>query len=640
MADGSVQQTDANQQNGYAKLDGSGHVTVPVTGSVAEAAANDAGDTVSSIADTAKSAASTASNAQTIASGALQKSEIGQKNSAAPTDANAMMSAAVSGDSSASPAMSKYATFGGAPGASRTMADRFGDTWNLRDFGMKMDASDADAALLNSLVVPTNTVYTYSNGSLPDESKLTAKGGGLVQLTGPNSTVAPNIDGWIFEGLGDGKTVVRVIDKNIPWASTETIHTRFAYTGNAGTPNLYNTSITTDSSIDANGNVVKPSGGIVNLNAAMNSYGTRDANGFDVNGQFINTRHGTDWNWASIFVIHEPTAKAISQSNTQEWIQENDYGAWGSEGPYATRHGSMFTGWQEGGGFGNGWQSNHQYNVGDAIEVNVNGIATSAIVTVAGTSASTTPTWANLSMSESDFTNGTTPTTLTDGTVTWAYNGILRAHISSAYSVSYQPDSYSGYQDSDIPTNKYGSTSRTPFVYGSALIADGVFDGAVLDFRDVQFLKNNNPHVWARIPQDTYIDLSAQYNSSSGYNVRLFGYDSSTGTLTYKINGSPVWALNNSGMQTAEVTYGVGGHYSDPAVGKTYDAKFGGAGIAATEVQTGNLIATLENLSRTDIENISGPKIGRIEYDVTDDAPAVYTATGWKLMSLTAMPSN
>lgn len=573
MADSSVQQTDANQRNGYAKLDESGFVTVPVRG-----------------------------------------------------------------DSSVSSAISKYATFGGVPGAARTMADRFGDTWNLRDFGMKMDASDTDAALFNSFLVPTNTVYTYSNGSLPDESKLTPKGLALVQLTGPNSTVAPNIDGWIFEGLGDGKKIERVIDKNIPSASTETIHTRFAYTGNAGTPNLYNTSITTDSSIDTHGNVVKPFGGIVNLNAAMNSYGTRASGGFDVNGQFINTRHGTDWNWAGIFVIHEPTAKAISQSNTQEWLQENDYGAWGSEGQNATRHGIMLTGWQEGGGFGNAWKAYHRYNVGDIIEVNVNGIATSAIVIVAGTSGLSVPRWSRLSMSETDFTRGSTPRLLTDGSVRWAYNGILRAHVSSAYSVSYQPDSYSGYQDSDIPTNKYGSTSRTPFVFGSALIADAVFDAPVLDFRNAQFLKNNNPHIWARVPQDAYIDLSAQYNSSSGVNVRLFGYDSSIGTLTYKINGNSVWSLNNSGMQTAEVTYGVGGHYSDPAVGKTYDAKFGGQGIAASTVQANKLIANLENRSRSSIRSISKPMIGQIEYDTTDDAPAVYTASGWKLMSLRTMP--
>lgn len=513
---------------------------------------------------------------------------IGAKNGIAPLDSNAMMSAPVSGDSSSSPVISKYATFGGVPGASRTISDRFGDIWNLRDFGMKMDASDADAALFNSFLVPTNTIYTYSNGSLPEESKLTPKGLALVQLTGPNSTVSPNIDGWIFEGLGDGKKIERVIDKNIPSASTETIHTRFAYTGNAGSPNLYNTSIITDSSVDEHWNVVSPFGGIVNLNAAMNSYGTRQASGFDVNGQFINTRHGTDWNWAGMFVIHEPTSQNIIKTNTQEWLQENDFGAWGSEGRYSVRHGIMLTGWQEGGGFGNSWKSSHAYSVGDVIEVNVNGVATSAIVTVAGTSASTPPTWSNLSMRESDFINGTTPTTLTDGTVTWTYNGILRAHIGSAYNVSYQPDSYSGYQDSDLPTNRYGSNARTPFVYGSALSTDAVFDNAVLDFSDVQFMKNANPHIWARIPQDAYIDLTAQYNSTSGNNTRLFGYDSSQGALVYKYLGNTVFTVSDSGslsstqINTSGESHFAVGTFSDPDVGAARDAKFGNKGIAVS----------------------------------------------------------
>ncbi|MFT8308508.1 hypothetical protein [Acetobacter malorum] len=616
------------------KLNALGQITNPVIGDVSQAKATSDGQTVVQV--TAKAA------------NAVQKTDVGAASGVAPLDANKMMPAPVSGDSSASPTQSKYATFGGAPGASRTMADRFGDTWNLKDFGMKMDGSTSDATIFNNLLVPSNTVFTYSNGSLPSSDKLNTKSPmGLVQLTGPNASISPNIDGWVFEGLGDGKEIARNVRTGIQSASTVTIHSYFAYTGNAGQPQLYNHSVVTDSSMDADGNIVTPNGMMVNFNATMNSHGGRQSGGTDIAGQFITHRTGTDWNWNSVFVMHEQTNASISKSSTQEWNQELDYGARGSEGPRSVRHGIMQTGWTEGGGYGSSWQASHAYNAGDAIEVEVDGIAVSALVTQAGTTGTMAPDWSGLSMSEADFVADKAPATLTDGSVTWAYNGRMLTHVDSAHALSYQPDNFAGQQDADLPQNAYGSQSRTTFVYGSYLKTDAVFDGAILNFAASQFVNGVTP-VWARVPAGSYVDLSGNASGSNN-NVRLLGYDPSEGSLVYKINGNTVFSINNVGLHTSEETYGISGSYSDPAVGKTYDVKFGGLGIASSVVDTHKLLlsgpAYLNIMSKPAILALPSPVEGQKVYDGDDHAEVTYrcptsSTCGWFPVQYGAALSN
>lgn len=187
MAVGSVQQTDANQPNGYAKLDGSGNVTVPVTGSVAAATANDAGDTVSSISDIAKSALQTATNA-------IPKSDINVKNGVAPLDGNGNITNPVNGDTSQSTALSTGSN------TTRTLADRFSDIVNVKDFGAKGDGAADDTTSVQQSI---NYACSKSGSSSPFGS------GGLVFLPSGVyniSSVKFPCNGITIKGSNNGNT--------------------------------------------------------------------------------------------------------------------------------------------------------------------------------------------------------------------------------------------------------------------------------------------------------------------------------------------------------------------------------------------------------------------------------------------------
>lgn len=113
------------------KLNALGKITNPVVGDVSGATATSDGKTVSQISQ--------------LANGSVQKADIGKANSAAPTDANAMMSAPVSGDTSASPATAKNASIG------RPIAEHFGDYLDIRDFGALLDGKADDTAALQAV---------------------------------------------------------------------------------------------------------------------------------------------------------------------------------------------------------------------------------------------------------------------------------------------------------------------------------------------------------------------------------------------------------------------------------------------------------------------------------------------------------
>lgn len=156
--------------------------------------------------------------------------------------------------------------------------------------------------------------------------------------------------------------------------------------------------------------------------------------------------------------------------------------------------------------------------------------------------------------------------------------------IANAMDVSYQPDNSHG-QDADLPANSYGT--RTTMQYHSFLKTDAVFDTAILDFGSAQWPLNSTA-VWARVPKDFYIDMNATYNSTSTNNRNLFGYDSSTSSLTYKYQGNSVFSVSDDGTVSANQINTNGeshfslGAFSDPDVGTARDAKFGNRGIAVS----------------------------------------------------------
>ncbi|MFT9064581.1 MAG: hypothetical protein ABF430_12325, partial [Acetobacter persici] len=75
-----------------------------------------------------------------MADGSVQQTSVGAASGVAPLDASKMMSAAVSGDSSASPVLATSTT------TPRTQADRAADQRNIKDYGASLTGSSADEA--------------------------------------------------------------------------------------------------------------------------------------------------------------------------------------------------------------------------------------------------------------------------------------------------------------------------------------------------------------------------------------------------------------------------------------------------------------------------------------------------------------
>lgn len=132
-----MQQLDAAKLNvnslgkpGFApRLNASGQIADPVVGDVSQAKATADGQTVVEVA--AKAA------------NAVQKADVGA--TVAPLDANKMMSAAVSGDSSSSPVLATSTT------SPRTLSNRAADFLNIKDFGAKLDGTTDDGGAFTAV---------------------------------------------------------------------------------------------------------------------------------------------------------------------------------------------------------------------------------------------------------------------------------------------------------------------------------------------------------------------------------------------------------------------------------------------------------------------------------------------------------
>lgn len=135
-----VQKTDANLANGYAKLDGSGHVTVPVTGSVADAPANASGDTVSSIADKAN-------NAVPITGGTSTNQTINTPSISYGTAIGLEVSSTIG------------KVFGAS--VSRYLEAKLLDVISVKDFGAKGDGKTDDAAAINAAIAYAKSTANY-----------------------------------------------------------------------------------------------------------------------------------------------------------------------------------------------------------------------------------------------------------------------------------------------------------------------------------------------------------------------------------------------------------------------------------------------------------------------------------------------
>lgn len=453
-------------------------------------------------------------------------------------------------------------------------------------------------------------------------------------------------DGTMLVTLDQGLSHRRYIESNTNWVASDLFSYTYGYTGPAHPDNQHNIWVSTTTGKDHLGNIVKSRGNVGAFGSDFYSYGVDDADSFDTNGSFVNYRYGTNWQWANLSVIQEFAPDPFIFHNTAEWLGEWDWGGWGEDGgPNNNKRNSlMITGWQVGGGYNHNWAASTVYNVGDQIQVTVNGILCSANVTVAGTSGTTTPDWStSFANGESVFSSADPSKlpTVTDGSVTWRYNGIMRMSIDNGVVISYQPDQ-SNNQDIDLPTNSYGK--RTPFVYHSAIKTDALYDNAILDFANAQWLLNKTA-IFARLPKDFYTDVSAVYNNKSSYNVNLWGYDSSISSLTFKHSGTTVFSLSTTGIINANsiTTNGEShfslGQFTDPDVGSTRDAKFGSKGIAVAGGTKTDTLKVTKNLylgamTKANILAITDHTEGQKVFDTDDHEEVTFrcptTSTcGW-----------
>ncbi|MFT9049629.1 MAG: hypothetical protein ABF427_14800, partial [Gluconobacter cerinus] len=193
------------------------------------------------------------------------------------------------------------------------------------------------------------------------------------------------------------------------------------------------------------------------------------------------------------------------------------------------------------------------------------------------TTGTTQPTWV--------FTAGST---VVDGGVTWTCEGPFTYDIGSVFRIGGSNDPTTGWIE------RIGTllSEETDYIYNAAIdMSKASFDPSV-------------PYkVFGRLQKDMYLDMTAD-GTKAGQNNHLLGYDGTSNALTYKVNGVPVLSVKDSG-----------------------------AIVSAAPSQ-------LPVMTRAQIRAYPSPAKGMQIYDSDDDTPVVYTGTGWKLMSLSALPAN
>lgn len=215
MADSSVQQADANKPNGYVQPDSTGAVTLPVKGSVASAPANDAGDTVATIASTAKAA-------QVTAGSAVQQSTANKPSGYAQPDSNGNVTLPVTGTTNLSPVTSSAPN----SGHPRYLADRFSDHYNLADLGAKLDNSSSDLATIQTIY---NALPDGSVVDIPRWSQWT----GNIPTPNPSKHITwhlgGNLPGAYTPPPGDGDTAIFYGGGSFHAQKRDTTATSFGY---------------------------------------------------------------------------------------------------------------------------------------------------------------------------------------------------------------------------------------------------------------------------------------------------------------------------------------------------------------------------------------------------------------------------
>ncbi|WP_395495297.1 hypothetical protein [Acetobacter sp. KSO5] len=547
-----------------------------------------------------------------MADGSVQQTDVGA--TVAPLDTHKMMSAPVSGDSSASPVLAASTT------TPRTQADRAADSPSVKDFGARLDGSSSDQTAISSAFSnnKSNTIR-ISSGAWPGQTWRPPVTGNtkFVDVPGyllnpPNTSVT---DYGINQGamnFGNGVTSVTHGGQYFP---NSILYSRVS-TGDMDTsfePMISYKQILGGKSSNPQGNetidiatITLPSstGYATAQFNKMFSMGMNYYGGFDVNHWSRTQVYGTNWAWDNlqeyaVVVPYDcpPSASADTTFCSEYIMNEMDYTGTIIEDDrtaYAPSHrrGTIL-------GLGTGhliaktgvgvtWEAGktyHRYQMIITYDARNKPYMFRALpkgYTVLqpngdSVSGSTQPRWT--------FGNGDK---IEDGTVEWTCLGPYHLDIGAVISIMGGNDPANGWIE------RVGTylTANTDYIYNAAI-----------DMSEAQWDPGNEVHVFSRQQADVYDDFTAD-GTAAGQNNHLLGYDSSQKALTYKVNGVPVLSVKDSG-----------------------------AIISSAPPQ-------MPVMTRAQIRAYPSPAKGMEIYDSDDDTLVIYTAAGWKLMPLSALPAN
>lgn len=497
-----------------------------------------------------------------MADSSVQQADIGAASGVAPLDSNKMMPAAVSGDSSSSPAIAAGTA------SARSLSDRFSDAKNIKDFGIKLDGTDTAASLSAAL------------GSTSNQSVINVPKGtwinGLTAFANPRyfnvSAPLSNVPNYILGGnkrgegivlpdFGDANTVFRLDPGGDPiWQRIDRSKNGYYPLGtfwyiNANPANVQHYGVALKSASEAGS-----AGNMNGTDLQMYSEGNNSASAFDVNLSITTRAYGTNYTWGLVNQHSEVGGLDVSGGGFSHSTNENDYTAAGPELPASQA-------WPGAGDrsiyYTNGWISCGQcaWTASTTIPTRhlmhvtaTDGTDSLFVATTGGVTGTTQPTWDK------------TAASIADGTVVWSYLSPYKLEISKVLYL------------------EQGASVH----YGALVASNADFYDAAIDLSKSTY-SGANPSV-LRMPAGVGIDMDAD-GTLAGQNRRVLRYD---GTLSYRVNGAIVFAVSDTGgLTTSAESHMSDSGFADPDPGSARTLKIAGHGLAVSGgIKTDTLTAS------------------------------------------------
>lgn len=584
-----------------------------------------------------------------MADSSVQQSDIG--GSVAPLDANKMMSAPVSGDASSAPVAAS-----GTPVA-RSLSDRFADTYSLRDLGARLDNSAQDKANIQTIynALPDGAVVHIPKGSLWD---------GALPSPSPDKHI-----NWLFDGIyagdyshppGDGDTsishkrglqVSRMDTNTKAFMTSPAIFVYWNDDGNYCGAYCQNWDQYAAAGFAAISGPTS-SGNTSPVTLSLRSFGQGPSSSYDVGLPVVVWKYGQNSTWGLDVVTGDLSGKSpgafASWNEFDMWTNGQDIKSWDKNfgTPQAGHRSVMYVAGSH--YSAGGWKVSMAVT---ARSSGKGGVSTPSLIDVQaqdqvnyiwypvadGITGVSKPVFPAPARLNATLQNGAL-------TVTRVVNGVIRVgdYITGANPIV--PVRVTGQTSGDTGAvgiytvdDKSARTDKDEALYAAPRVSDGsvswqfgeetnssissvmwltgaqgkdaydtvigmdkgvIINNAVLD---ATLANAADRAAIVRMAPQQVIDFSGD-GTRAGANRHTLDYDN--GALRYKVSGVPVLSIGDDGsLQSA-------------------------------------LPSRLPVMTRAQIRAYPSPTKGMEVYDSDDDAPAVYTGAGWKLMTLSTLPSN